>query len=276
MATIRAPSGISFGAQAVRVAVAAVALVVVQDDRHGLLERGGLLQDHLADARMLDDRPPLGRRQRGRLLEDVLRDGDLADVVQQRRDPDPVHFGVRQFELSGERDDDRGDERRRLAAVVGERVEHGRQGQRGGLARLLADRHRVGPSGRRDRGSRDPGVVVGFGEHVRLVAPERLRRVHRGVRVAHERVHPQPGPVPPAMPIEIVTDRPGLPSTANRWRWTSVRSFSVSTAPSSTSVSVRMSMNSSPPYRPIRSEARRFSEMVWATPRRTTSPAAWP
>ena len=32
-------------------------------------------------------------------------------------------------------------------------------------------------------------------------------------------------------------------------------------------------MNSSPPYRPMRSLARRFSAIVWATPRRTTSPA---
>ena len=49
------------------------------------------------------------------------------------------------------------------------------------------------------------------------------------------------------MPIEIVTDRSGLPSIAKRWRCTSWRSFSVRTAPSSTSVSVRISMNSSPP-----------------------------
>jgi len=31
-------------------------LVVVEDDRHGVLERRRLLEDHLADARMLDDR----------------------------------------------------------------------------------------------------------------------------------------------------------------------------------------------------------------------------
>jgi hypothetical protein len=49
------------------------------------------------------------------------------------------------------------------------------------------------------------------------------------------------------MPIEIVTDRSALPSTAQRWRETMRRSFSVSSAPSSTFVSVRRSMNSSPP-----------------------------
>ncbi len=48
--------------------------------------------------------------------------GDLADVVEQGGDPDPVDLGVGQLELSGHVDDDRGDERRRLAAVVGERV----------------------------------------------------------------------------------------------------------------------------------------------------------
>ena len=95
------------GAQAVRVAVAGVALVVVEDDRHGVLERGGLLEDDLADARVLDDRPPLGRGQRGRLLEDLLRDGDLADVVEQGGDPDPVDLGLRQLELAGDVDDDR-------------------------------------------------------------------------------------------------------------------------------------------------------------------------
>ena len=74
----------------------------------------------------------------------------------------------------------------------------------------------------------------------------------------------------------MVTVRSGLPSTGKRWRWTRVRSFSARTAPSSTSVSVRMSMNSSPPYRPIMSEVRRLLAMVWATPRSTTSPEACP
>ena len=73
-------------AQPERIAVARVALVVVEDDRHRLLERGRLLEDDLADPRVLDDRPPLGRRERRRLVEDLLRDRDLADVVEQRGD----------------------------------------------------------------------------------------------------------------------------------------------------------------------------------------------
>ena len=70
------------GSQAERVAVTGVALVVVQDDRDGILERGSLLEDDLADARVLDHRPPFRRGQRRWLVEDLLRDGDLADVVE--------------------------------------------------------------------------------------------------------------------------------------------------------------------------------------------------
>ena len=228
--------------------MAGVALVVVEDDRHGVLERGRLLEDDLADPRMLDDGPPLGRRERRRLVEDLLGHGDLADVVEQRRDADPVDLGLGQLELARHRDDDRGDQRRRLAAVVGERREDRGQRIGGGVARLPADLHRPRPAGGRDRGARDPGVVVGLGEDVGLVAAERLGRVHRRVGVADERSPSgAAGPTPPTMPIEIVTDSSGLPSTANAGAATSVRSFSVRTAPSSTSVSVRISMNSSPP-----------------------------
>ena len=64
-------------------------------------ERGRVLEDDLADARVLDDGPPLGRGQRRRLVEDLLGDGDLADVVEQGGDPDPVDLGVGQLELAG-------------------------------------------------------------------------------------------------------------------------------------------------------------------------------
>ena len=40
---------------------------------------------------------------RRRLLEDLLRHGDLADVVEQRGDAQPVDLGVRQLELLGHR-----------------------------------------------------------------------------------------------------------------------------------------------------------------------------
>ena len=70
-------------AQAVRVAAAVEALVVVQDDRDRLPQARGLLEDDLADARVLPDRLPLGVRQRRRLVEDLVRDRDLAQVVEQ-------------------------------------------------------------------------------------------------------------------------------------------------------------------------------------------------
>ena len=191
MATIRAPSGISLRAQPVRVAVPGEALVVVEDDRHGVLERRRLLEDDLADARVLDDGPPLGRRERRRLVEDRLGHRDLADVVEQRRDADPVDLGVGQLELAGHLDDDRGDERRRLAAVVGERGDERGQHVGRGLARLAADLHGPRPAGVRDRRPRDAGVLVGLLEDVGLVAAERLGRVHRRVGVADERLHPE-------------------------------------------------------------------------------------
>ena len=131
---------------------------------------------------------------------------DLADVVEKRRDAQPVDVGVGQLQLARQRHDDRGDQRRRLAAVVGERVEHRRQGGRRRIPGAQPDLDRPCPAGGRDRRPRDAGVVVGLGEDVCLVAPERLGRVHRRVGVADERVHPQLRlPEPPAMPIEMVT-----------------------------------------------------------------------
>ena len=83
-------------AQPERVAVPGVALVMVEDDRDSVLQGGGLLEDDLADPRMLDDRSPLRRRESGRLVEDLLGNGDLADVVEQGGDSDPVDLGIGQ------------------------------------------------------------------------------------------------------------------------------------------------------------------------------------
>jgi hypothetical protein len=108
-------------AQPERVAMPGVALVVVKDDRDGVLEGRRLFEDDLSDPGMLDDRSPLGRRQRGRLVEDVLGNGDFSYVVEQGGDPNPVDLGLGQVEAGGHRDDDRGDERRGLPGVVGAR-----------------------------------------------------------------------------------------------------------------------------------------------------------
>ena len=56
---------------------------------------------------------------------------------------------------------------------------------------MQPDLHGASASGRRDRRPRDAGVVVRFGEDVGLVPPQRLGRVHRGIGVAHERLHPE-------------------------------------------------------------------------------------
>jgi hypothetical protein len=61
-----------------RVSVAAEPLVVMEDDLARLEQSARFVEDDLADARMLLDEVPLGARERVRLLEDLLRNGDLA------------------------------------------------------------------------------------------------------------------------------------------------------------------------------------------------------
>ena len=92
-------------------------------------------------------------RERRRLLEDLLGDGDLADVVEERRELDPVDLGLRQLELAGHVDDDRGDERRRLAAVVGQRGDERGRAPRS-RPRAPAGRSPSRAPGRRSRSAR--------------------------------------------------------------------------------------------------------------------------
>jgi hypothetical protein len=61
-----------------RVSVAAEPLVVMEDDLARLEQSARFVEDDLADARVLLDEVPLGARERVRLLEDLLRNGDLA------------------------------------------------------------------------------------------------------------------------------------------------------------------------------------------------------
>ena len=92
------------GAQAVRVAVAGEALVVVEDDRHRVACSAAACSRMTWPMRgCWTTRPPLGRRQRRRLVEDLLGDGHLADVVEQGGDPDPVDLGLGQLELARHR-----------------------------------------------------------------------------------------------------------------------------------------------------------------------------
>jgi hypothetical protein len=233
--------------QAVRVAVPGEALVVVKDDRDRIAEGGRLLEDDLPDPGVLDDGPPLGRGEGGRLLEDLLGDRDLADVVEEGRDPDPVDLLLGQPEVMGQLDDDRGDERRRLAAVVGQRGDDGGEGVLGRVAGGSADflgparpAVEMGARGTRASSSGSANTYVwlrprAFAEYIAASASRTSSSTRRSL------------PSPPAMPIETVTLRSGLPSTPCRARWTRSRSFSARAAASSTPVSVRSSMNSSPP-----------------------------
>ena len=99
MATIRAPSGMSLPRSRTG-SRDRISFVVVEDDRDRVLQGCRLLEDDLTDPGVLDHRPPLGRRQRRRLVEDLVRDRHLADVVEERRDADPVDLVLGQRELA--------------------------------------------------------------------------------------------------------------------------------------------------------------------------------
>ena len=77
---------------------------------------------------------------------------------------------------------------RRPAAVAGQVGDDGGERGQDRLAGGEADLLGPGAAGRRDGRAQDARVVLGLGEDVGLVAPERLGRVHRGVGVADEGV----------------------------------------------------------------------------------------
>ena len=74
--------------EAVWIALAVPALVLVADDAsHGAQARDGA-QDALADRRVLTHDHPLPLAQRAGLVQDLVRNPDLADVVKERRGAD--------------------------------------------------------------------------------------------------------------------------------------------------------------------------------------------
>ena len=86
---IRASIGISLAGEAVRIAVAVPALVLVAHrpgDRAHARDRA---DDPLADHRVLAHHLPLAVVERSRLVQDLVGHADLADVVQQRRGAQP-------------------------------------------------------------------------------------------------------------------------------------------------------------------------------------------
>ncbi len=76
--------------QAVGVAVAVPALVLVAHDRRQVPELRRAAQDPLADHGVLGHHAPLGVVSGPGLVEDLVRDRELADVVQQRAVADGV------------------------------------------------------------------------------------------------------------------------------------------------------------------------------------------
>ena len=75
-----------------RIAGAVPAFVVAEDDRRHRIGEGNRCDDLRADLRMDADLRELLRRQRAGLRQDVCRDGELADVVQQCRRADRLDF----------------------------------------------------------------------------------------------------------------------------------------------------------------------------------------
>ncbi len=100
----------------------------------------------------------------------------------------------RQAEAASHEDGERGDPGRGLAAVVGVGDERLDERPLGGGPCQPPDLDRAGAPLGRDGGPRDPGVLVRLLEEVDLVAAEGLRRVHRRVRVADERLDAQGAP----------------------------------------------------------------------------------
>ena len=86
-----------------RVALAVPALVMAQDERRDRVGERHRADDVGADLRMGANLLELFRRQRPGLREDVLRHGELADVVQQRRRLHALHVVVRHAERSRDR-----------------------------------------------------------------------------------------------------------------------------------------------------------------------------
>ncbi len=89
-------------AQAVRVATSIEVLVVPAGDPSGDLEADAALEDLLAPDRVPAHDLPFVGRERCALEKDLIRDVQLADVVEHRRPPDVVRAAPRQAGLEGE------------------------------------------------------------------------------------------------------------------------------------------------------------------------------
>ena len=150
---IRDSSGISVSAQARRVAGAVEALVVVQHPL-GLDRQLSGDEDAVPDADVLAHLLPLVVGERRRLVQDRIRHADLADVVQEAGEPEPLDALAVEAEAGADRDAELGDGLGVAARPDRLRVDSPRE-RRG--ERLLMVRRRIVAGLRRrsrDRGGR--------------------------------------------------------------------------------------------------------------------------
>ena len=163
---------------AVRIAGAVEALVVVADRRDRVLEEAEAVDDARALVGMaLHERPLVGGQARG-LQQDRVGDGELPDVVEERRVPEKVELGLRKPQLPADGQGELLDAARMAGRVGIPRVDGGREAlhRRGGA--LLEEPVRL-----LERDVLLPDGLCGLSELLRrfLGVPE-----VRGHRLAHE------------------------------------------------------------------------------------------
>ena len=90
--------------QAVRIAEAVEALVVVADRRHGVVQEAEPVDDPRALVRVALHERPLLVGEHGRLEQDRVGDRELADVVEERRVAEQVELGLRKPQLAADRE----------------------------------------------------------------------------------------------------------------------------------------------------------------------------
>ncbi len=127
--------------QAVRIALAVPALVVIQDERRHRIGERHVRDDLRADLRMHLHPLELFLRQRTRLRQDVLGHRELSDVVQQRGRPHALHVAGRHAHGLGEpgREDLHAADVRRRGLVLGVDRQRERLDRREMQIRHLAD-----------------------------------------------------------------------------------------------------------------------------------------
>ena len=189
-----------------RIAAPVVPLVVVEDDRRRVAQGPGLLEHDLADLRMLRHDPPFRIAELARVGQDLVRDRELAEVVEEARGPDPLDLAAGQVERPGQADRHLRDHRRRPARPRRPGEQGVLEGGGGGAHRRPPDLHGPGARLRPDRGAPDDAALLesrGTRRPDRARAPSPSRAPHR--RRGRGRRAGGSGRGPPATPALSVT-----------------------------------------------------------------------